>query len=122
MENKKVVLPDSGTRTTFGENSALREPSTGKGRPALMTPFALERIAKHYENGAVKYSEHNWAKGMPFSRYTDSGFRHLLAWMKGDSTEDHLAAICWNFMAIMHHQELGETQWNDMPEYKKSEE
>ena len=47
-------------------------------------------------------------------------FRHLLSWMKGDNSEDHLAAIAWNALAIIHHQELGEdTEWNDMPKFTK---
>ena len=50
-------------------------------------------------------------------------FRHLLKWMAGDESEDHLAAIAWNAMAIMHYQEmikrgaLPETL-NDMPDYR----
>jgi hypothetical protein len=113
--NDKLV--DSGARITYGENAAQREPSDGKGRPDLISAFALTRLAKHYENGSRKYADRNWEKGMNFSRYTASMFRHLIAWMKGDESEDHLAAIAWNSFAIMHHQELGETQWDDMPHY-----
>lgn len=115
MEKKLV---DGGTRMSFGENSAVRETTEGKGRPDLISPYALTRIAQHYENGAVKYADRNWERGMNYSRYTASAFRHLIAWMKGDTTEDHLSACCWNMMAIMHHQELGETQWDDMPHYE----
>lgn len=111
-------MVDGGERTTFGDNSALREPSVGKGRPELISPFALTRISKWYELGAQKYADRNWEKGMPYSRYTGSMFRHLIAWMKGDKSEDHLAAIAWNAMAIMHHQERNEIQWDDMPKYE----
>ena len=110
-------MQDGGDRITFGENTAQREPATGKGRPDLITPFALTRIAKWYELGANKYGDRNYEKGMPFSRYTASMFRHVIAWMKGDETEDHLSAISWNAFAIMHHQELGELNWDDMPHY-----
>jgi len=35
----------------------------------------------------------------------------------GMEDEDHLAAACWNIIAIMHHQELGELHFDDMPHY-----
>jgi len=115
-------MQDGGDRITFGKNAAQREPATGKGRPDLITPFALTRIAKWYELGANKYGDRNYEKGMPFSRYTASMFRHVIAWMKGDETEDHLSAISWNAFAIMHHQELNELNWDDMPHYLSKKE
>lgn len=110
-------MNDNGTREIQIENGAMRENQEGKGRPDLITPFALTRLAKHYENGSKKYADRNWEKGMKFSRYTASIFRHLIAWMKGDGSEDHLAAIAWNAFAIMHHQELKQTELDDMPHY-----
>lgn len=112
-------MTDSGERVVYGEGAAHREPGLDKGRPELITPFGLTRLAKWYALGAKKYGDFNWVKGMPFSRYTASMFRHLLLYMARDETEDHLAAIAWNAMAIMHHQELGELQWDDMPTYTK---
>ena len=111
-------MTDSGERTTYAEGSAQREPAIGKGRPDLITPYGLSRLSKWYELGANKYGDRNWENGMPYSRYTAAMFRHLLAFMKGDRSEDHLSAIAWNALAIMHHQELGETQWDDLPHYK----
>jgi len=115
-------MQDGGDRITFGENAAQREPATGKGRPDLITPFALTRIAKWYELGANKYGDRNWEKGMPFSRYTASLERHVIAWKKGDESEDHLSAIAWNAFSIMHHQELNELNWDDMPHYLSKKE
>lgn len=112
-------MNDGGERINYGENAAQREPAIGKGRPDLITPFGLTRLSKWYELGAGKYGDRNWEKGMPFSRYTASMFRHVIAWIKGDNSEDHLAAIAWNALAIIHHQELNEIQWDDMPHYLK---
>lgn len=110
-------INDGGERINYGENAAVREPTEGKGRPDLISPWALTRLAKWYELGSKKYADRNWEKGMPFSRYTASMFRHLIAWMKKDKSEDHLAAIAWNAFSIMHHQELGEDkQWDDIPD------
>jgi len=117
MNNLNKKINDSGERITYGENAAIREPSTGRGRPDLISPFALTRLSKWYELGSLKYEDRNWEKGMNFSRYTASIFRHLIAWMKGDKSECHLSAIAWNAFAIMHHQELGEIEWDDMPHY-----
>lgn len=118
MDNLEGKMNDGGTRVRFGENSAQREDSFGKGRPDLISPYALTRLAKWTELGGAKYGDRNWESGMYYTRYTASMFRHLIAWMKGDNSECHLSAIMWNAMAIMHHQELGEIQWDDMPHYE----
>lgn len=112
-------MNDSGERTTYAEGSAQREPAIGKGRPDLISPYGLSRLSKWYELGANKYGDRNWEKGMPYSRYMAAMFRHMLAFMMGKDDEDHLSAIAWNALAIMHHQELGETQWDDMPHYEE---
>lgn len=122
MNQLEGKMNDSGERTTYAEGSAQREPATGKGRPDLISPFALTRLSKWYELGANKYGDRNWENGMPFSRYTAAMFRHLIAWMKGDFSEDHLSAIAWNAIAIMHHQELRENKWDDMPKYEVNDE
>jgi len=118
MTNLDGKMTDSGERTTYGEGSAQREPATGKGRPDLISPFALTRLSKWYELGGEKYGMRNWENGMYYSRYTAAMFRHLIAWMKGKKDEDHLSAIAWNAIALMHHQELGEDKWDDMPKYE----
>lgn len=114
-ENDKIN--DGGERISYGEGKAIREPVSGKGRFDLITPFAVDRIAKWYELGSKKYADRNWEKGMPFSRYVDSASRHLNKFIKGMTDEDHLAAACWNLMAIMHHEELGQNELDDMPHY-----
>lgn len=115
MMNNKIN--DGGDRISYGEGKAIREPSRGKGRYDLISPFGIDRIAKWYELGAQKYADRNWEKGMPFSRYVDSAKRHLNKYVMGMEDEDHLAAACWNIIAIMHHQELGELEFDDMPHY-----
>lgn len=113
----KSGLDDSGERISYGEGMAIREPSIGKGRYDLVSPFAMRRLAQHYERGSLKYSDRNWEKGMPFSRYIDSAKRHLDKFVMGMTDEDHLAAAVWNLFAIMHHQELGQDELDDMPHY-----
>jgi hypothetical protein len=81
---------------------AVRSESTGKGRFDLIPPYALKRLAQHFENGAAKYQDRNWEKGLPLSRYVDSALRHFNAFMDGDRTEDHMAAIMWNTACYLH--------------------
>lgn len=122
--NKKQECPsinDSGKRISYGENAAMREPATGKGRFDLITPFALDRLAHWYELGAGKYAPRNWEKGIPWSRCLDSALRHLNKFQRGMTDEDHLAAAAWNIFAIIHYQELGMTEFNDIPDYNKED-
>ena len=95
-----MTLPDSGERESF-DTGAVRDIQVGKGRYDLLPPEALRRIAVHYEKGALKYSDRNWEKGMPCSRFCNSALRHIFQWLQGDSSEDHLAAAAFNIMGIM---------------------
>lgn len=117
MENLEGKIADSGERLSYGDGMAVREPTEGKGRYDLISPFATSRLAKWYELGSKKYSARNWEKGMPFSRYVDSAKRHIEKYLMGMTDEDHLAAAAWNVFAIMHHEELGETHLDDLPHY-----
>lgn len=113
-------IDDGGERISYGEGMAIREPSTGRGRFDLITPFGIDRLAKWYELGSAKYADRNWEKGMNFSRYIDSAKRHLNKYVMGMEDEDHLAAAAWNIFAIMHHEELGQFELDDMPHYLRN--
>lgn len=117
--SEKIV--DGGKRMSFGEGLAEREPADGKGRYDLITPFGIRRLAIWYELGAKKYADRNWEKGMPFSRYIDAAKRHLDKYIMGMTDEDHLAAAAWNILSIMHHEELGQMEFDDMPHYMSDE-
>lgn len=75
---------------------------------------AVLEVAKHYEDGAVKYQERNWEKGIPLHCYIDSGVRHYLKHMRGDRDEPHNRAFLWNmFGAIWTH--LNRPECIDLP-------
>ena len=67
----------------------------------------LLEVAKHFENGAKKYGEDNWRKGIPASCYIDSAIRHYLKYLRGDIDEPHDRAFVWNLMCCIwevdHH-------------------
>ena len=58
-------------------------------------------VSKHFEEGAKKYGEYNWQKGIPTHCYIDSALRHYLKWRRGDIDEPHDRAFAWNIMCCM---------------------
>ena len=58
-------------------------------------------VSKHFEEGAKKYGENNWQKGIPESSYIDSAVRHYLKWLRGDKDERHDRAFVWNIMCLI---------------------
>jgi len=98
-------MDDSGHRQEFA-TGAVRDTAEGKPRPDLVSPFAMRRLGAWLEQGAAKYSEHNWERGIPIARCLASLYRHLLAYQAGDSDEDHAAAIMCNAMFIIHMEEM----------------
>ena len=68
------------------------------------TPTMLLEVSKHYEDGANKYAERNWEKGMPLHCYIDSGIRHYLKYRRGDKDEPHERAFVWNMLGAVWTQ------------------
>ena len=58
-------------------------------------------VSKHFEEGALKYGENNWQKGIPANCYIDSAVRHYLKWLRGDQDEPHDRAFVWNIMCCI---------------------
>lgn len=63
-------------------------------------PHAMLELSKHFEQGAIKYGEHNWEKGLPESCYIDSAVRHYLKYLDGQTDEPHDRAVLWNLMCL----------------------
>ncbi|HWT74307.1 MAG TPA: dATP/dGTP diphosphohydrolase domain-containing protein [Mobilitalea sp.] len=64
----------------------------------------LLEVSKQYQEGAKKYADRNWEKGMPVHCYIDSGVRHYLKVLRGDTDEPHDRAFIWNMLgAIWTH-------------------
>lgn len=98
------MINDSGDRTQF-ETGAVRDMHEGKGRCDLLPPVTILRLARHYEAGAKKYGDRNWEKGIPSHSFADSAIRHLLRYMDGDTSEDHLAAVLFNVCGLIYNEE-----------------
>jgi hypothetical protein len=111
----EYIVADSGEREEFG-TGAKRDTDTGKGNPHLISTHMLRRLAVHLQKGAAKYDAWNWAKGIPVTRCMDSAMRHWMSYMEGKRDEDHLAAIIFNVMAVIHFEETGRSDlFNEMP-------
>ena len=104
---------DSGNRTQF-QTGAVRDMHQGKGRCDLLPPNALLRLARHFETGSLKYGDRNWELGIPCHSFADSGMRHLLKYMAGNTDEDHLIAAIWNLMCLAETEEL-RPEMQDIP-------
>lgn len=105
-------IKDSGERRVFA-SGAVRDMSAGKGRMDLLPWAAIMEVAKHCENGAVKYGEHNVDRGIPTHSLCDSAARHLAKYLDGWDDEPHLLAAAWNLLwAIqmeLKHPEMVDT-------------
>jgi len=106
-------VQDSGKREQYG-TGAVRDTDEGKPRYELIPVAALRRVAQHYANGARKYSDRNWEKGIPISRCYAGALRHLYAFQEGEADEDHLSAVVFNVLAIIHFYETGRTDLDDL--------
>jgi len=124
MTNQPInTIPDSGARTSF-DTGAVRDASIGKGLPSRIPPIALRKLAKRFEDGAIKYPDSergpNWMSGIPLSRFYDAIVRHSLQAAEGNRDEDHLGAVLWNAAAwAWTENEINEghlpIELNDLP-------
>ena len=116
-----MEIKDSGTRREF-ESGAVRDMSEGKGRMDLLPWAAIMEVAKHCENGAKKYGEHNVDKGLPTHSFCDSAARHLAKYLDGWTDEPHLLAAAWNLLWAIQmeikHPEMVDTPFVQNDERK----
>lgn len=97
IQEMPAALQDSGERTEF-VTGAVRDLHEGKGRFDLLPWAAIWEVARHCENGAKKYGEHNVDKGIPVHSLFDSAVRHAMKWWMRQEDEPHLVAACWNLL------------------------
>ena len=116
-----MEIKDSGNRRAF-DSGAVRDMSEGKGRMDLLPWAAIMEVAKHCENGAKKYGEHNVDKGIPTHSLCDSAARHLAKYLDGWDDEPHLLAAAWNLLWAIQmeikHPEMVDTPFVQNDEVK----
>lgn len=102
MQQLKEVT-DNGVAYATG---AVRSADAEHTRYDLVSPIGLRRIAETCDEGARKYADYNWEKGMPIADMLNHALRHIYKYLEGDRSEDHLAHAGWNLMGAMHSEEL----------------
>lgn len=81
----------------------------------LISPYGLEALAKVYREGGDRHGDRNWEKGQPEGVVLNHALAHIIKYMKGDRTEDHLAKCAWAMFALIHYRDRPNTQ---EPKYK----
>ena len=101
MKTENLKIKDSGARTNFATGS-MRDDGGRKGRPSLISQIPMRVLAIHMQDGAAKYSDRNWEKGQPLSRYIDAAERHMWSVENDEKDENHMGAWLWNVHCFIH--------------------
>lgn len=97
-------IKDSGKREEFA-SGMVRDTATDKiDFLRVMEGPMFDRWAEHLSKGAIKYPDikpgvANWtlASGeAELARFRKSAMRHFRQWLRGDTDEDHAAAVFFN--------------------------
>lgn len=81
------------------KNDGVNIDSADKEKACLA--HMMIEVSKLYQAGAEKYGRNNWKLGMPVERYIDSGVRHYLKTLRGDTDEPHYRGFVWNLLCAM---------------------
>ena len=98
--------PAVESNQTEFDTGAVRSAERAGQRYDLISPIGLRRLAETCHEGAVKYNDFNWEKGMPIHDILNHAIDHIYTFLSGNRDEDHLAHAAWNCFAAMHSQEL----------------
>ena len=94
-----------GTTAKFG-TGAVRSDTFEELRYDLISPIGLREVARTCAEGAQKYSDYNWEKGMPVHDLLNHAIAHVYQFLAGDRSEPHLPHAAWNLLAAIHSAEL----------------
>ena len=114
IDNLKYCLRKCSRWNVYGEGSSTESHAS-----------TLLDVSKHFEEGAKKYGEYNWQKGIPTHCYIDSAVRHFLKFIRGDDDEPHDRAFVWNILCCMwtckNKPELNDYPRKEVKEPEKEE-
>ena len=73
--------------------------------------------AQAMHEGAGKYGENNWRKGIPAPNLLNHALHHLFKLVSGDQSENHRSHLVWNVLTLIHfrlqeQQEGGHNEQN----------
>lgn len=96
-----------GTHTVSATGGAK---GTKRARFDLIPAGAMETVATHFGNGALKYADHNWRRGYAWSSAYAAMQRHLHAFWGGEDFDTdpttgevspHLAAVAFYSLVLL---------------------
>jgi hypothetical protein len=97
--------PRPGVTEKFG-TGAVRSDAVEEFRYDLVSPIGLREVARACAEGAAKYSDFNWERGMPVHDLLNHAIAHVYAFLSGDRSEPHLGHAAWNLLSAIHSHEL----------------
>ena len=80
------------------QNNGISVDTDADNTEEVSLAHMMLEVSKLYEAGAIKYGANNWQFGMPVNRYIDSGVRHYLKTLRGDTDEPHYRGFIWNLL------------------------
>ncbi len=89
-----------------------------------LLPRSIDEVILVYTEGAKKYTDRNWEKGLSWSRIYGAMLRHTFAWWFGGTRHErgmhHLGSVAWCALALMEyertHPELDDRPKDEVPE------
>lgn len=101
----QAVSVVAGTTAKFG-TGAVRSDTFEEYRYDLVSPIGLREVARACSEGAEKYSDFNWERGMPVHDLLNHAIAHVYQFLAGDRSEPHLGHAAWNLLAAIHSHEI----------------
>jgi hypothetical protein len=104
------------------DNSGGVKLDDGKVRYELIPPEPMEALGRIYTDGAVKYGDRNWEKGMSMLRLFGAMMRHAFKWAMGETYDidpktgavcHHMIQVAWNAFAIYTLSVRGQHEFDD---------
>lgn len=106
-----MIRDVEGSQVRF-DTGAVRSSDAEATRYDLISPIGLRAVAEACAEGAKKYGDFNWERGMPANDLLNHALRHVYMFLGGDRSEDHLGHAAWGLMAAIHSLEV----WPDLNE------
>jgi hypothetical protein len=88
----------------------------------LLPVDALWQVARVFGEGAKKYAERNWERGIPRSSQKGALDRHLALYWAGENNDPetglpHLAHVAWHALTMLALHLRGQEEWDSPLDY-----
>lgn len=119
--SEEANMTDSKARSEQPDGGGLRY-DDGKNKLDLIPIEWIWGLGQVLTQGAEKYAERNWERGMKWSKMVGCGLRHVFKFCVGERYDPesgchHLLHAAWNFLSLFTYdvRMIGE---NDLPNWE----